>query len=103
MSGIEQMGAIIWYRRLGTTASSIYIIKINLSDYSGDFWLLAHVPSQLLLQVVEVLALPLHRHPVEQCLHLEARSHGKSLAQFFKHYVCMFSPIFNHNLQSIRL
>ena len=35
---------------------------------------------------------------VEQCLHLEARSHGKSLAQFSKHYVCMFSPIFEQCL-----
>ena len=40
--------------------SLIYIIW---SDHSGVFWLLAHVPSQLLLQVVEVLALPLHCHP----------------------------------------
>ena len=39
------------------------LIYINWSDHSGVFGLLAHVPGQLLLQVIEVFALPLHCHP----------------------------------------
>ena len=35
---------------------NIYIINLNWSGHSGVFWLLAHLPSQLLLHVVEVLA-----------------------------------------------
>ena len=52
--------AFAWYVCFLPQGSSqhfnIYIINLNWSGHSGVFWLFAHLPSQLLLHVVEVLA-----------------------------------------------
>ena len=54
---------------------NIYIINLNWSGHSGVFWLLAHLPSQLLLHVVEVLAVFVHQ--AQQFNHVICRTEGK--------------------------
>ena len=61
---------------------NIYIINLNWSGHSGVFWLLAHLPSQLLLHVVEVLAVFVPQ--AQQFNHVLCRIEGEVRLHHFK-------------------
>ena len=78
--------AFAWYVCFLPQGSSqhfnIYIINLNWSGHSGVFWLLAHLPSQLLLHVVEVLAVFVPQ--AQQFNHVLCRIEGEVRLHHFK-------------------
>ena len=78
--------AFAWYVCFLPQGSSqhfnIYIINLNWSGHSGVFWLLAHLPSQLLLHVVEVLAVFVPQ--AQQFNHVLCRIEGDVRLHHFK-------------------
>ena len=80
--GTNAFAWYVFFPRGSSQHFNRYIIKINWSGHSGVFWLLAHLPSQLLLHVVEVLAVFVHQ--AQQFNHVLCRIEGEVRLHHFK-------------------